>query len=205
MISLYWNRVPDASVPTSGYILESAIAGSEDFKVIYDGTSLGQGFAFNVTNLETNARYQFRLFALNFNGRSLPSTIQLFNACVAPKIMAAPYLILAEANSIVIGWSEPVTNGGCPLTGYAVYRDDGNDGPVETEVNIANDPAVQGNPVLRQVTVTNFLPGTEGLYFRFKVRVFNREGYVDSLFLKVLNAGRPRAPTLPPTLLSQSD
>ena len=62
------------------------------------------------------------------------------------------------------------------------------------EVNSNNDPAVRENPVLRQVIATNFAAGTEGRYFRFKVRAYNREGYVDSTFLRVLNAGRPLAP-----------
>jgi len=205
MISLYWDRVPDADVPTSGYIVEMTIAGSEDFKTVYDGTSLGQAFAFNATGLETNRVYQFRLYALNFNGRSNPSTIFVFNACVAPSVIASPTLVNASTNAITIAWTEPQHNGGCPLTGFAVFRDDGNGGEVSIEVNTDDDLDVRGNSVLKQVTATNFQAGDEGLYFRFKIRAFNREGYVDSTLLKVLNAGRPSVPTASPTLISQSD
>ena len=123
---------------------------------------------------------------------------------MAPSVIAVPYLIDAETNKITIGWTEPLKNGGCPLTGYSLYRDDGNEGPVSVEVNSSNDPAIRDNPVLSQVIVTNFGTGTEGKYFRFKVRAHNREGYVDTTFLRVLNAGRPLAPQSAPVLLTQS-
>jgi len=54
--------------------------------------------------------------------------------------MAAPFLTEAETNKITIGWTEPLSNGGCPITGYSVYRDDGNEGAVNIEVNSNNDP-----------------------------------------------------------------
>jgi hypothetical protein len=142
---------------------------------------------------------------LNFNGKSTVSPTFDFNACVAPSNISAPFLIEATVNRITIGFEEPINNGGCPLTGFAVFRDDGNNGPVETEVNIDNDPAIRSNPILRRIAVTSFPSSSEGLYFRFKIRAYNREGFVDSTFLKVLNAGRPSTPTSAPTLLAQSD
>lgn len=141
---------------------------------------------------------------MNFNGRSEPSDIFKFNACVAPSILSRPFLIEAKTNHITIGWEEPLKNGGCPLTGFSVYRDDGDDGSVNIEVNQDNDPAIRGNPVLRQVTVTSFEAGKEGHFFRFKVRAYNREGHIDSSYLRVLNAGRPLTPANAPILLDQT-
>jgi hypothetical protein len=54
---LYWDRVANADISTTGYRLEMAIAGIEEFKIVYDGTNNAQQFAYNVTSLETNGRY----------------------------------------------------------------------------------------------------------------------------------------------------
>ncbi len=56
-LSLYWDRVANADISTTGYRLEMAIAGIEEFKIVYDGTNNAQQFAYNVTSLETNGRY----------------------------------------------------------------------------------------------------------------------------------------------------
>ena len=141
---------------------------------------------------------------MNFNSASAPSPIFVFNACVAPSLLQTPYLIQALSNSITVGWHGPENDGGCPITGYAVFRDDSNDSTVDIEVNTNNDASIRDSPVLRKATVTNFSPSTEGRWFRFKVRVFNREGFFDSKLIRVLNAGPPLSPPFAPVLLNQS-
>ena len=49
--------------------------------------------------------------------------------------MQAPFKVSSEANSLVLGWEDPLDNGGCPITGYALFRDDGAGGAVTTEIN----------------------------------------------------------------------
>ena len=39
-IFIYWNRVADKEMPTTGYILQAAILGSQNFETIYDGIDL---------------------------------------------------------------------------------------------------------------------------------------------------------------------
>ena len=69
---------------------------------------------------------------MNFNGVSAPSTEFHFNTCVAPFGMKAPYRIDegSTTNNLIIGWQEPVDNGGCPIRGYAVYRDNADNSDV---------------------------------------------------------------------------
>jgi len=119
--------------------------------------------------------------------------------------MMTPFKISTFTNSITIGWEEPASNGGCPLTGYAVYRDDGLGGDVTTEVNEVDDPLITGNPTLRQATITDFPADFEGVVFRFKVRAYNREDYVDSPFVRILNAGPPDDLTDAVVLVKQTD
>lgn len=56
-------------------------------------------------------------------------------------------------------------DGGCPITGYAVWKDDGTGSQVFTEVNTASDPAIRNIPTLGQATITNFPADSEGLIF----------------------------------------
>lgn len=116
---------------------------------------------------------------------------------MGPSELDAPYRIEGTTDSIKIGWSEPTNNGGCPITNYAVYRDDSTGSDVSTEVN-----SLSNNAVLRSLTVTNWPTSTAGSIFRFKVRVYNRESYIDSPYSQIINAGVPSAPTAAPTLLS---
>jgi hypothetical protein len=76
---------------------------------------------------------------------------------------------------------------------------------VTTEVNSPGDPSIVGNPVLRQVSITNWPAASTGIYFRVKVRVFNREGFADSPYLRILNSGHPEDLPSPVQLNEQSD
>lgn len=39
-VHIYWDRVADKEMPTTGYILQAAILGSQNFETIYDGVDL---------------------------------------------------------------------------------------------------------------------------------------------------------------------
>lgn len=71
-------------------------------------------------------------------------------------------------------------DGGCPVTGFAVFRNDGNDGTVYTEVNSAIDANVRDKPNLHQLAVTVFPASSVGKTFKFIIRAFTFEGEVDS-------------------------
>ena len=109
------------------------------------------------------------------------------------------------SNQLVLAWSEPLENGGCPISGFAIYRDDSFGSDVDTEVNADNDASIRDNPILRQASVTNFPENTVGRYFRYKIEAFNREGSTDSSYVTLLNAGPPLAPTTAPVLDEQTD
>ena len=50
---------------------------------------------------------------------------------------------------MVVNWTSPADDGGCPITGYALYRDDGITEIPLIEVNTGNDPLVRNIPTLR--------------------------------------------------------
>ena len=104
--------------------------------------------------------------------------------------------------SITIGWNAPFDDGGCPVTGYAIFRDEADQTTPATEVNVATDPAVRGIPTLRSLIVTNLPTNSEGQYVRFAVRAYNREGWVDSTTtVAILFAAVPSPPPTPPQLV----
>jgi hypothetical protein len=105
-ISVTWDKVADADLPITGYLLEMADFGSYDFKAIYKGANHPATRSFAATNLTSGLKYSFRVSALNFNGISEPSDVFVFNACTAPPSMATPFRIDqgSTTNNLVIGW-----------------------------------------------------------------------------------------------------
>lgn len=69
--------------------------------------------------------------------------------CTTPSGLLPPTLVSTTSTSIILSWTEPISNGGCPITGYALFRDDGITKNPTIEVNTANDPAIRGIPTLR--------------------------------------------------------
>lgn len=138
---------------------------------------------------------------MNFNGQSEDSEEFLFNACNKPSSFDAPSKLTSTPTTITVGWNRPVDDGGCPLIGYAVFRDDGNGGDLIQEVNSVNDVAVRNMPTLRKLLVSNFPANSGGKPFRFKVTAYNREGQTDSAISSYLLAGVPITPPTSPQLV----
>jgi hypothetical protein len=148
--------------------------------------------------------YRFYLLAYNFNGASDPSDIATLTPCDVPSSWSKPTKVSTTTSSISISWNEPGSNGGCAITSYAVYMDDGYGG-LFIEVNSALDPLVRDLPSLGALTITTFPNALmQGFIFRIKVRVFNAAGYVDSSILGVVLASLPLQPPSPTKTTSKT-
>lgn len=126
-IYIEWDKVADEEVETTGYLLwmASNSQGSEEYVLIMNATSRPESNEFLVENLIAGDIYQFKLQTLNFNGASANSSIYTYNSCLPPSGLVAPWRTDSTTSSISLQWSEPLHDGGCPITGYAVFRDDG--------------------------------------------------------------------------------
>jgi hypothetical protein len=104
---------------------------------------------------------------------------------------------------MTLGWTEPQSNGGCPLLGYYLLRDDGVTGVPSIEINSDNDIAVRNIPTLHSVdlVLTELDLGTK---FTFKIFAHNREGEVGSALISYLFATEPAVPSLAPVILEYS-
>lgn len=101
--------------------------------------------------------------------------------------------------SITLEWFEPSDNGGCPILGYAVYRNDGKNGLITTEVNTEIDTNIRDKPSLRSMVITNFPQNSIGLKFFFQVHVFNEVGNSKSQTVSYILAAVPPPPLYAPT------
>lgn len=152
-IHLKWDKVVDEAAKTSGYYLWMALntRGSEEYVLMMNGTSRPEHNEFLVKGLSTGQRYRFKLQAINFNGLSPMSPVFTFNSCLPPSSQLPPYRIDSTTTSITLGWNAPLDDGGCPITGFKIFRDDGTQSTTSIEVTPAMSEAAQieGIPTLR--------------------------------------------------------
>jgi len=150
------------------------------------------------SDLESNLVYRFKVAAVNFNGVGPLSPIAFLQACSLPPNWSKPTIVSNTLASVTIGWNEPQSNGGCPITSYAVFIDDGANCAF-VEANVDNDISFRNQPSLSQAVITRNVDqlSSIGLVFRVKVRAFNPAGYVDSPITGVLLAIVPQAPPAP--------
>lgn len=92
-------------------------------------------------NLTSSIAYSFKLSAVNFNGEGMMSDPAVITSCIVPSGVMAPKLVISTSNSVGLRWSQPLSNGGCSITSYAVFRDNGDNGDFSYNM----EPLVIGN------------------------------------------------------------
>lgn len=125
--------------------------------MVYDGTGYPDVQSTIITNLTTGSYYEFKVSAINFNGEGAQSTIPLKTySCLAPSGVSSPVRIdsLTTNTAVTLRWTAPASLGGCPLKGYALFRNEPDlavlNSGAETyvEVNSANDANIRDKPDL---------------------------------------------------------
>lgn len=102
---------------------------------------------------------------------------------------------------MVLFWTPPRDLGGCRVTGYAVFRDDGavasstTGAGITTELNTPADPAIRDLPSLNTIAATNWPAGTEGQAFRLQVQAFTTQRDALSAVTNAILAAVPSKPT----------
>lgn len=137
-------------ISVDGYKLYMGEKGSGVFSVIYDGSLNSDTLSYNVTGLTTGKTYSFYVVANNFNGEGDASDETYGLVCVAPSTIEDPYYVSSTTTSITIGWSAPSSTGGCPITTYELYVDDGLGGTLA----LTDNSVIYGKPYLSSHEVT---------------------------------------------------
>lgn len=119
-------------------------------KMIYNGSKNPNLLQYMALNLTPGAPYGFSVIAFNFNGPSIESNVAQFKPCVEPSGISPPTIYSSTKMSISFNWKQPEKNGECPITGYRLYIDDGNNGPFTA----VDDDEIANKDYLRQHTVS---------------------------------------------------
>ena len=197
-IAIYWQTVADGAglsgAEITGYRVYFAKDIGGTYSLLFDGKDFRTITSYIVEDLNTGSLYKFKISAYNFNGEGPVSNELVTYACVAPSKMSAPTRVSSTQTSINIEWEQPKDNGGCSIQGYAVFRNDGNDGQITTEVNTNMDTNIRDRPSLNSMSVTYFPPASVGSVFAFQVKVFNLVGSSLSFTSSYLLATIPSSP-----------
>ena len=124
-------------------------------------------FTQRVPRLLEGNRYEFRVFAVNAQGRGAPTTSDEAMPQAqfdVPGKPGRPFAVDADKHFIKVGWKPPTHNGGSEITAYDVERRDMLGG--------------RWIKVKSNVTKTEFhdTDVTEGHQYEYKVRAYNKAG-----------------------------
>lgn len=126
--TLTWDLAADVNAPAGairGYRLYMIDPSAHNEEVlIWDGNGLAQLNLRTVSGLTTGNEYRFSVAAINFNGEGTRSSWLSVHACNAPSSVPKPLLVSSTSSQMIISWGSVQDTGGCPITGFAVYRDD---------------------------------------------------------------------------------
>jgi len=214
-IAITWQSMqpaPELSGNTiTGYKVYAAVNQSNVYTLLYNGTGYPDITSTIVTNLVTGSIYDFKVSAINFNGEGAQSTTALRTySCQAPSGVASPVRVdsSSSTSAVTLSWAIPTSTGGCPITGYALFRNEPdlaiatNGTEVYVEVNSANDANIRNKPQLLQTTVTNYLASSVGKEFKYVVEAFNVIGGTQGNFSTYILATAPAVPTASPVYVA---
>lgn len=182
-LRIEWDAVtvPAGQTPggaITGYVLLATDPLNGTSWEAFNGVELGltDQTSATVLGLTMGRVYQFQAIAYNFNGAGTASSVHEFYSCVLPSGFSAPYRTGSSASTIDIAWAPPQDPGGCVITGFAVFKDDGAGTGTFAEANSANDLAIRDQPGLNSATITTFAGSDVGLDFVFYLEVYTEAG-----------------------------
>jgi titin len=184
------------ALPVQGYVVQMIDPLTDEWADVLDASQDADTLSYVHYGAVTGETYTFRVFAVNFNGRSSqPGGTVAILACGLPRLLDIPVRVTSTRASITLRWEPPLEDGGCPVQDYAVYRDAGAGAP-GTLVN----QLARGDPGLLQFECTELPAGAApGAEYQFRIEASNRQGSVLSgLSAPMLLAGAPAAPPAAP-------
>jgi hypothetical protein len=158
------------------------------------GTTPYQTLSFTKSGLTAGLYYKFAVSAINDLGESLKSNSVTIIAATVPNQVSTPSLYSQSKTSIGISWTDPLENGGTPITNYLVQMDGGSAARnVFTTIATLSDQAAD-----LYVTSPLTTSLTTGEIYNFRVIATNVVGNsTPSATLSAMAAIKPSAPGAP--------
>lgn len=165
---LKWKKPKDdGGLPLTAYALEKMDVATG--KWVPAGRIDPSKTEHDVTGLERNKRYQFRVKALNEEGESAPLETDHDILAKNPfDVSAPPGLPEIEdwtKNTVKLKWDPPIRDGGAPITGYVVEVMDKDTGAFVKALEVPNNVCTATVPKLE-----------EGQQYKFRVKAVNKAG-----------------------------
>mmetsp|Transcript_23476 Transcript_23476/g.36164 ORF Transcript_23476/g.36164 Transcript_23476/m.36164 type:complete len:143 (-) Transcript_23476:6330-6758(-) len=115
--------------------------GTEVYSVIYNGKNYPHVFKYTVAStVESGGTFTFKVQAINYNGYGADSSTLELTICSEPGFLEPPRLDAVTATTMTLRWIEPESDGGCAITSYSIYMDDGAGGSlVEKDASSVNN------------------------------------------------------------------
>ena len=164
--SVSWTAPTSGDAPTS-YVITPFIGSTAQTPTTVTGTPPAPSAT--VRNLTPGTAYTFTVHAANVNGAGAESAASNAVTPTAPTAPGAPTSVATApaTGQVLVGWSDPSSDGGSSITGYTVTPFSG--GTAGTPVHVTADKA--------SATVTGLTNGTS---YTFKVTATNAIGSTDS-------------------------
>lgn len=189
-LSIKWTEGTSLDIPVLGYLLSADDRGNGEYSVVWDGSGQPNVLSFIHGPLETGETYNFKLQVLNYNGASAYSNVLSAVVCIAPSGFSSLIATSSSPTSLAIAWNQPQDNGGCPITKYVQYSDDGAGGVLAIETATIPSTTLQ---------LTLDRTSNSGKTYRLQVEAVNANGSIKSNIISLVTATVPTAPTSSPT------
>lgn len=203
-IFVYWPKVVGETLPILGYRLYADTGRKDDMRLVFDGVGFPNTSSFEYTSksnldltIDPYLFYKFQVSAVNFNGEGDKSPVELLQTCTTPSLIEPPVITFISTNLVSVLWDKPENDGGCPITSYHLYYNQGSLINVFQEIDSL---AVSNQPFLNAHDIDTST-WTAGLRYKLKVGVENHVDLRVSDSVEFLLASVPSKPN-PPTRIS---
>jgi len=201
-LTLSWTAPTSSAgdLPILGYVLNMDDGLTKHLAPVYVGNGLPGILQYTVGGLTTGLPYLLSAQAIDQNGYSSHSPMASYYACIAPPSIARPVYVSSDwsTKAITVQWERPADNGGCAILGYRLYRTAGSSDQFDqTDPSTLVAALVGADPSVIQHTI-DLTAGTVGLYYRFKIQLYNEAGQRDSNSLTLALASLPSKPPVKP-------
>lgn len=179
-----WNKPKDdGGLPLTSYVVEKQDAATGRWTPA--GCVDPSKTELEVTGLEPNHTYNFRVKAVNEEGDSEPleteTSIVAKNPYDVPAPPGLPEIQDWDANSVKLKWDRPIRDGGAPIEKYIIEVMDKDKGEFVKAAEVPGNQNVGTVPKLE-----------EGHQYKFRVRAVNKAGPSDASEQTNWHTAKPR-------------
>ena len=160
-----WTPITTDTLSVLGYKLYADTGHMDSFHLIFDGSQQISTTSFSFTKyannnipLDSELFYRFKVIGVNYNGAGVESAISLLQVCTTPWGLEPPVIVTVSSSVVELVWSAPVKNGGCAITSYHLY---GDQGTASTFIELSPS-SISNKPFLssHSLDVSSFTAGT---------------------------------------------